>query len=169
MHQNYPWLGDSSKTSNTKELGRRSRSARPISALVDAIRRRWAAGFALVGSERRSEGWSSRISNAEKAFYGGFCEPSAIQRVLGLEICQGGKINRAGTGFWASLKMLLRMSKSLRRHLRQISSLQEPWCNHWQARMHAWCSRRGLHTVDTLPGAGVGVGEEVVRRRCACH
>jgi hypothetical protein len=79
------------QNSNTKELGRRSRSARPISALVDAIRRRWAAGFALVGSERRSEGWSSRISNAEKAFYGGFCEPSAIQRVLGWRFAKVGK------------------------------------------------------------------------------
>lgn len=75
-----------------------------------------------------------------------------------------GKIDRAGTAFWASLKMLLRMSKSLRRHLRQKSSLQEPCATTGRPECTLGASRRGLHTLATLPGVGVGVGvdKEVV-------
>jgi hypothetical protein len=99
---------------------------------------------------------------------------SAIhRRVLGWRFAKVGKSAGLARGFWASLKNAvdsLRGSKSLRRHLRQNVQSARAGCKHWQARMHAWCSRRGLHTVDTLPcvGVGVGVDKEVSRRgRCA--
>jgi hypothetical protein len=93
---------------------------------------------------------------------------SAIHRSgLGLEICQGGQINRAGTGFWASLKVLLRMSKNSPSSPEAKSSAcksrgrgatsRRPECT-------LGACRRGLHTVDTLPD--VGVDKEVLEAMC---
>jgi len=52
--------------------------------------------------------------------------------------------------------------KSLRRHLRQKSSLQEPCATTGRPECTFGASRRGLHTLATLPGVGVGVDKEVV-------